>query len=183
MRKIFFGTNNEGKLKEARAILGIAIDGTDLEIEEIQSLDPIKVASFKAKNYFLILRKPVLVDDVSLTFNALGKLPGPYIKDFLEALGHAGLLALLDNKKDRSASAQTTLAFAYGQNKVEFFTGALEGTIADKPRGDNGFGWDPIFIPNGQNKTFAEMSSEEKNQISHRALALQKFKAWLDKTR
>lgn len=175
--KIFFGTTNEGKLAEARDILGIEIEGTPLEIEEIQSLDPVKVATQKAKDYFAQLARPVLIEDVSLTFNALGQLPGTYINDFSKSLGNEGLTKLLD--KNRLATAQATLAFCSAPERVEIFIGKIEGTIAKKPMGKNGFGWDPIFIPKGSSKTFAQMTQKEKNKYSMRTIALKKFKQWL----
>lgn len=178
IKQIVFGTTNAGKLREATEILGLNITGTPLNISEVQSLDPIEVATRKVKDYFKALNKPILVEDVSLVFLALGKLPGPYITDFEKSIGNEGLVKLIGNK-NRRAIAQTTLAFANADGEVHIFEGKVDGTIAESPRGNNGFGWDPIFIPNGKHKTFAEMEPEEKNQYSMRAMALKKFHAWL----
>lgn len=172
--QIYFATTNAGKLKEASNILGIEVLGCGLEIEEIQSLDPVKVAVQKSRDYFAKLQKPVLIEDVSLSFMALNGLPGPYINDFLKALGNQGLIDLLTNKSDRRAIAQTTLVY-----DDHVFIGKIEGTIATQLAGDNGFGWDPIFIPKGFDKTFAQMTDEEKNTCSMRALALAEFKKYL----
>lgn len=172
--QIYFATTNAGKLKEASNILGIEVLGCGLEIEEIQSLDPVKVAVQKARAYFAKLQKPILVEDVSLTFSALNGLPGTYINDFLKALGNQGLIDLLVNKSDRKAVAQTTLVY-----DEHVFIGKIEGSIAQKPLGDNGFGWDPIFIPNGFDKTFAQMTDVEKNTCSMRARAFSEFKKYL----
>lgn len=172
--QIYFATTNAGKLKEASNILGIEVLGCGLEIEEIQSLDPVKVAVQKSRDYFAKLQKPVLIEDVSLSFMALNGLPGPYINDFLKALGNQGLIDLLTNKSDRRAIAQTTLVY-----DDHVFIGKIEGTIATELAGDNGFGWDPIFIPNGFDKTFAQMTDGEKNTCSMRALALAEFKKYL----
>ncbi len=180
MTKIYFGTTNAGKLVEARDILGIEVIGTPLEIDEIQSLDPLEVATKKALAYYCTLQKPVLIEDLSLSFTALKQLPGPYISSFEKALDNRGLIALLTGQSDRSAVAQTTLAFATNPKKVVSFVGTIEGKIAHKPAGTNGFGWDPIFIPKGFSKTFAQMTAEEKNAISMRRIALEKFRNWLE---
>lgn len=175
--KIIFATTNKHKLAEAEKILEMDIEGTPLDIEEIQSLDPEKVAIEKAKAYYKVLSKPILIEDVSLSFKALNGLPGTYIKDFEEALGREGLIELLNNKEDRSAVAQATLVYYNGEPNI--FTGKVFGTVPKSVRGDSGFGWDPLFIPDGEDRTFAEMSEEEKAKYSHRAKALHKFKDWL----
>lgn len=179
MTTIYFATTNAGKLKEAGEILGIEVIGTPLEIEEIQSLDPIKVASAKAVAYYEKLQKPVLVEDVSLIFHALNSLPGPYINDFSKALRNQGLIDLLENKDDRSATAQTTLVFYDKNGQSHIFVGQMKGKISKTVEGKGGFGWDPIFTPAGYKKTLAQMTPEEKNQISMRRLAFDEFKSWL----
>lgn len=180
MRTIHFATTNKGKLKEAREILGIDVIGTPLKIDEVQSLDPVEVATKKARAYYAKLKKPIMVDDISLSFNALGNLPGTYINDFSKVMGNEGLVGLLKDKKDRTAVAQLTVVFMDRSGKDHLFVGLIKGTISKKVVGDRGFGWDPIFIPKGHKKTFAQMSAEEKNEISMRAIALKKFKKWLD---
>lgn len=159
--------------------MGIEVLGCGLDIPEIQSLDPVKVAVAKARDYYRQLHKPILVEDVSLTFTALNGLPGPYINDFSKALGNPGLVELLNAKSDRTATAQTTLVFLDDQEKEHIFKGIIKGSIAAAPVGDNGFGWDPIFIPDGHTQTFAQMTDSEKNTCSMRALAFQQFKSWL----
>lgn len=179
MTTIYFATTNAGKLKEAGEILGLEVIGTPLEIDEIQSLNPEKVALAKAANYYEKLRRPVLVEDVSLVFHALASLPGPYINDFSKALGNQGLIGLLENKDDRSATAQTTLVFYDENSQSHTFVGQMKGTISQTIKGEGGFGWDPIFIPESHEKTLAEMTSEEKNKLSMRRLAFEKFASYL----
>jgi len=179
MKKVYFATTNEGKLSEAEGILGINIKGISMDIDEVQSLNNVEVATKKATSYFDLVKKPVFVEDVSLTFNALGKLPGTLIDSFYKELGNRGLCDLLKSKKDRSAVAQTTLCFIDKKRKPHIFTGKVKGNISKKPKGDKGFGWDPIFIPEKEDKTFAQMTIEEKNKYSMRAKALIKLKAWL----
>lgn len=183
MLNITFATGNEGKLAEARAILGsgVEIKGTDFEVPEIQSLDPTVVATQKARDYHTLIRGPLVVEDVALTFAALGgQLPGPYIDAFAKALGNNGIVDLLRGQDNRKAVAQTTLAYTPDGQAVEIFIGRIAGTIALKERGKNGFGWDPIFIPDEQPRTFAEMTLDQKNQYSMRAMAFLKFKKWLE---
>lgn len=180
-KTIYFATTSQGKLNEARKLLGIDIQGCGLDIDEIQSLDPETVATKKAAAYFQELKKPILVEDVALTFEALEKLPGTYINDFFKVLGNHGLVNLLQSASKRKAKAQTTLVFVDQDGKSHIFTGIVAGEIAREPRGSNGFGWDPIFIPEGETRTFAEMSEGEKANYSMRARALAKFKEWLER--
>ncbi len=180
-KTIYFATTSQGKLDEARKLLGIDIQGCGLDIDEIQSLNTETVAIKKAAAYFQELKKPILVEDVALTFEALVKLPGTYINDFLKVLGNQGLVNLLQNSSNRKAKAQTTLVFADQDGKHHIFTGIIAGEIAREPKGNNGFGWDPIFIPEGETRTFGEMTEAEKANYSMRAKALANFKEWLER--
>lgn len=181
MNKLIFGTTNEGKLTEARQILeGIEIEGVSLDFPEIQSLDLTEIALEKSRNYFSELKQPVFVEDQGLYFKSLGGLPGPYIKDFLKSIGPEGLCKILDPFPSRDVIAQTIIAYSDQNGGVHIFDGKIQGTIAKTPKGDRGFGWDFIFIPEGETKTFAQMTAPEKNKISMRAIALGKFKKWLN---
>ncbi len=179
MKKIFFATTNEGKLKEAREILAVEVEGCGLEIDEIQSLNPEEVAVKKAREYYKKLKKPIVVEDVSLIFNALNSLPGPYINDFLKSIGNSGLIKLLNGQKDRSAVAITTLVY-FDKSGEHVFKGEVKCQVSQKEKGENGFGFDTILIPEGQPKTFAEMDMKEKNKYSMRAKAFKKLKTYLD---
>lgn len=179
MKTILFATTNKEKIKEAQEILGIHIEGIGLDIAETQSLEPKKVAVNKALAYFQKLQQPLFVEDVSLTFNSLNGLPGPYIDGFFTALGNEGLIKILSPFKDKSATAQTTLTYVDQDQEPISFVGQVEGTISQQPLGENGFGWDPIFIPNGHIKTFAQMTKEEKNSFSMRRLALIQMQKYL----
>ena len=122
-----------------------------------------------------------MVEDVSLCFNAMKGLPGPYIKDFLGKLGRQGLVDMLRGFDDKTAYAQCTFAFCQGPTYEPIvFVGKCDGSIVD-PKGENMFGWDPIFQPKGFDQTFAEISLEEKNKISHRGRALEIVKEFLEK--
>jgi inosine triphosphate pyrophosphatase len=125
------------------------------------------------------LKCPVIVEDTALEFEAFGGLPGPYIKWFLKGLGNQGLYDMLA-KFDKNARAVCTFAYCEGPGKsVQLFQGIHEGEIV-APRGPPDFGWNPIFKPKESNKTYAEMTAEEKSKVSHRFLALQKLSKFLD---
>lgn len=127
-----------------------------------------------------MIQTPVLVEDTSLVFTALGRLPGPLIKWFLTELDNVGLCKLLDSYPDRSAVAEVCFGL-YDGKTLEIFEGSIKGTIAESPKGERGFGWDTIFIPEGHTKTWGEMSPEEQGETSMRRIALQKLEAFLKK--
>jgi len=176
-----FATQNKGKLKEAGEILGIEIIPMKIEnLPEIQTNDPLECVKKKAVSAFEIIKQPILVDDTCLVFSALNGLPGVFMDYFMDALGNKGLLNLLRNEENRNAIAQTSLCYYDGKEAIVVF-GKIEGSIALSERGENGFGWDTIFIPKGFSKTFAEMTAEEKNNISMRKLAFENLKKELNK--
>jgi len=172
---MYFATTNKNKLTEAKQILGINVKGIKLELDEIQTLDPEECVRKKAITAYYAFGKPILVEDTSLFFEAWNGLPGVFIDYFLKSVEIIGLLKMLTNAKNRKANAITYLGIFNGQ-KCKLFKGEVEGKIAQKPKGKNGFGWDSIFIPKGHSKTFAEMNPGEKNMISMRKQALSKFK-------
>lgn len=161
---VTFITGNQNKADYLAKHLGVKIDHQKVDVEEIQSTDLREITAFKAKQAYEIVKSPVLVEDVGLTFHALGSLPGPFVKWFEQELGHEKMCRLLDPFADRSATAGCVFAYYDGQT-MELFEGGLDGEIADHPRGKNGYGWDPIFVPNGfGGKTRAELnpSDDEK---------------------
>ena len=120
---------------------------------------------------------PVIVEDTSLCFNALGGLPGVYIKWFLKNLGPDGLPRLISDWEDKSAYAVCMFGYSEGDGQeVTVFEGKTPGVIVNPPRGKRDFGWDPVFQPDGFETTYAEMESDIKNSISHRGKALEKLK-------
>ena len=121
---------------------------------------------------------PVIVEDTCLCFNALGGMPGPYIKWFLSALGPDGLPRLLADFDDKTANAVCMFGYAESKDQINVFEGKTAGHIVP-PRGSRDFGWDPIFQPEGFGQTYAEMDKNEKNKISHRFRALDKLKQYL----
>ena len=129
-------------------------------------------------NFIFQVNGPVIIEDTCLCFNALGGMPGPYIKWFLSALGPDNLPRLLADFDDKSANAVCMFGYAESVEKINVFEGKTAGKIVS-PRGPRDFGWDPIFQPDGLLETYAEMDKIEKNKISHRFRALEKLKAHL----
>lgn len=173
-----FITGNPGKATQLATHLHHPVEHKKLDLHEIQSLDLEEVATHKAQEAYRMLSTPVLVEDTSLVLNALGPLPGPLIKWFLEALDNEGIARLLDGYEDRSAVAETCFALC-DENGVTLFKAERKGTIAETPRGEKGFGWDPIFIPEGCDRTWAEMDTEEQKKTSMRRAALEKLQEYL----
>lgn len=177
MKPITFITGNKHKLKSFLMYSDVPIEHVALDLTEIQSLDVNKIVEHKAKEAYKAVKKTVLIEDVSLTFNALGKLPGPLVKWFYEELGNEGLCRLLDNHADKTAIASVTYALYDGKD-LKLFHGETNGTIADHPKGNADFGWTPIFIPEGYKETWGEMSLEEQGKASMRKKAILKFEKY-----
>ncbi|KAH0846932.1 Inosine triphosphate pyrophosphatase [Fonsecaea pedrosoi] len=176
-----FITGNANKLAEVRAILsdvaGLDLQSRNVEGAEIQGTIE-EVARDKASRAARAVNGPVLTEDTALEFQALKGLPGPYIKYFLQALGHDGLNKMLAAYEDKTAFAVCTFAYCAGPGyEPILFQGRCQGKIVPA-RGPPIFGWDAVFeFEDGQ--TYAEMEKEKKNLISHRGKALAKLKAWL----
>jgi inosine triphosphate pyrophosphatase len=171
---LYFVTGNGRKFAEVRSVLS-DVQQLDMDLPEIQELDAKHVIQAKlaaARHYRAI---ELLVEDTSLSFRCLNGLPGPLIKWFLQALGDDGLYNVVRLLGDNQAEARTVIGYADATGQVHFFEGAVPGRIV-APRGENGFGWDRVFQPDGAEKTFAEMSDAEKNACSMRRAALEQFR-------
>jgi inosine triphosphate pyrophosphatase len=180
-RPLTFVTGNPNKLDEVKNILGqfIPLQSQDIDLPELQG-EPEEISREKCKLAVAQVKGPVIIEDTCLCFNALKGLPGPYIKWFLEKLGHDGLNRMLSGFEDKSAYALCTFSFCAGPGEEPVvFAGKTDGHIVP-PRGPANFGWDPIFLPDGFDQTYAEMPKETKNTISHRGKALEKLKKWLE---
>jgi len=182
---VTFVTGNKKKLEEVKQILEAGdelpfeLTNKKIDISEMQG-DVFDIAKEKCRLAAKEVDGAVLTEDTSLCFNALNGMPGPYIKWFLEKCGHDGLNKMLDGFDDRSAFAQTIVAYSAGPDKdVHVFEGRTDGKIVSA-RGPLDFGWDPIFEPNeGDGKTYAEMTKEAKNAISHRGRSFAKVREFL----
>ena len=183
MTVIVAATANQHKFEEYRALLG----DQDVELQSLLDYPGFtpspetgstfkENAALKAVEASRYCDRPTFADDSGLEITALDNAPGIYSarygKDDADRIGR--VLRELEGKTDRSARFVCVIAIAINGEVIETFEGVMEGTIIDAPRGENGFGYDPIFVPAGESRTFAEMSFEEKNQISHRARALKK---------
>jgi|SRR3989344_3268414 len=175
---IYLITGNKNKLREAEQILGVRLKNVDLDLDEIQELDPDKIAEHKAKQAWEQVKKPLFVWDQSLYIHCLNDFPGPLIKWFWATVTPEKICLIANFFEDYKIYTKTTLAY-YNGKEIKHFHGVVQGTIPVQPRGTNGFSWDPIFIPEGHDKTFAEMTAEEKNGISMHKLALEKLRDYL----
>lgn len=175
-----FVTGNKSKAQSTQRILDFPITIKDIELEEIQETDLEKIALHKIKEAVKKVGAHVIIDDVGLYIKAWNDFPGPLIKWILKAGdGKATiLLKMLEKEKNREAIARLAVVYHDGKTPHVFY-GEIEGRISTEIRGANGFGWDAVFIPRGYNKTFAEMSFEEKDSISHRRKALDKLRDFL----
>lgn len=171
MTEITVVTGNKKKALEIGAIIGRPVDSVALDIAEIQSLSVEEVAFDKAQKAYEQIGRPVIVDDTGMSIPALGGMPGALVVWFLDNIGPAGIVKLMAGETDRSATVSTAIGYA-DEGGVRVFTGTVRGSIPQEERGDNGFGYDTIFVPEGQERTYAEMTSEEKNRVSMRSIAL-----------
>jgi XTP/dITP diphosphohydrolase len=164
-------TGNAGKAAEYAQMLGIEVTPLKARLTEIQALDVADVVRRKAEEAYALLRTPVLVDDTGLSVKAWNGLPGALIAWFLDSVGPDGILSMAAGLSSRQATATTSIGYADAAG-VQIFTGSVEGSLATEPRGEGGFGYDSIFIPDCSQLTFAEMSATEKNRVSHRRVAV-----------
>lgn len=172
MKEAVLVTGNPNKLAELQAIFPSEIKLTieDIDLTEIQSMDPNEIVTDKLERAYAAIGKPVIVEDVSVELPALNGLPGPFIKYVEQSLGRGALHKLLLGHDDKRATIHCMLGYFDGNNKT-IVDGAVSGTIVE-PRGEHGFGFDFVFVLDGEIRTTAEMSVEEKNRKSHRYLAV-----------
>ncbi|GAA2780622.1 non-canonical purine NTP pyrophosphatase [Saccharopolyspora taberi] len=171
-------TGNESKAREYSGLLGFEVAAVKEDLVEIQSLDVVEVVKHKALDAYSKLRGPVMVDDTGLALDAWNGLPGALVTWFLGSVGVQGILEMAAQVTDRACTVTTALGYA-DEKGARVFTGSLRGTVATEPRGDNGFGYDPIFVPEGGVLTYAEMTSEQKLGVSQRRAAVASLRDWL----
>jgi inosine triphosphate pyrophosphatase len=178
-KTITFLTGNAKKLEEFTNILTsynldtrYNINSQKLDLPELQGANYYDIVKAKCKYAAGLVNGPVIIEDSGLSFNALGGLPGPYIKWFIDKIGNEGLNKMLSGFDDKSAVAHCIFAYCKGPwNDVLIFDGRVEGQIVP-PSGNNGFGWDAIFKPDGYVETYGEMDTKKKNEISPRRKAI-----------
>ena len=177
-------TQNKHKIAELTPLFqeyGLSFEITSLEKFEIRSHDVEEIAIAAANHANTILNRPVVVDDTGFFVSALNNFPGSYAAYVLNSIGYQGILKLLEDTEDRSARFITSVAFCDGVT-TKSFVGTMSGRVGTKPSGVGGFGYDPIFIPEGFVKTYAELSLPEKVAISHRTRAFRAFLEWVTQT-
>lgn len=163
-------TGNLDKWVEAQRILGRPLERVTLDLPEIQAPSTREVALEKATVAFATLSRALIIEDAGLEFAALGGFPGPFIKYWEKLGGLESMCRALDGCGSRAATAVCVLGVATAAG-VRIVEGRVAGSIAAAPRGENGFGWDAIFIPEGDSRTFGEMTAAEKDSRSHRRRA------------
>jgi len=174
---LYFITGSANKLAEAQAILP-DVQQLEVDLPEIQELDAHAIIAAKLQEAFKHQQGEFMVEDTSLSFAGLNGLPGPLNKWFMKTIGIEGLAKLATDSGNPHATASTLIGYARTPDDIHFFEGKIEGEIV-APRGETNFGWDPIFLPTGHSKTFAEMTAEEKNEVSMRRLAVEQLKQHL----
>ena len=187
---VFFATGNVHKFNEARSILtgrDIAVGMLRAKDTEMQSDSLMEIAQASALDAFKRCSLPVIVEDAGLFIDALNGFPGPYAAYAYKTIGNKGVLKLLETMNSRKAKFQSVIAYCDSISVASVcFEGEATGKITKEERvgsGKSGFGFDPIFQPDGSAKTFAEMILEEKNGFSHRAKAVRQFAEWYRKFR
>jgi XTP/dITP diphosphohydrolase len=192
-RKLVFATNNAHKLEEVRSIIGE--DFEILSLNSIECFDDIPETADTLEGNAMLKARYVarrfgfdcFADDTGLEVEALGGAPGVYSARYAGEGKNsqdnvAKLLRELDGATNRKARFRTAIALILN-GREELFEGTVEGEIIDQPRGCEGFGYDPVFVPKGFGQTFAEMAAEQKNSISHRGRAVEKLKDFLNVTK
>jgi non-canonical purine NTP pyrophosphatase (RdgB/HAM1 family) len=180
MKKIAIVTGNAGKVRELEALaLGkLQFDMQPMELVEIQSLDIHEIIKHKLEQAYQELQRPVIVDDVSAGLDSLEGLPGTFIKFFNEKLGGDSLFKLAQREHE-PVTIHCVAAYYDGQVML-FGEGLIRGKVV-KPRGKNGFGFDVVVVPDGETRTMAEMTNEEKMAVSHRGKAFRDLLEKLEK--
>lgn len=192
MKKLVFATNNAHKLEEIRAILGdkveiLSLNDIDCHADIPETADTLQGnAALKAQYIYDNYGLDCFADDTGLEVEALNGAPGIYSARYAGGEGHDSeanmkkLLSEMQDKDNRKARFRTVICLIEG-GKENFFEGIVNGSIIRERKGGAGFGYDPVFMPDGYSETFAEMGNDEKNKISHRARAVQKLCEYINK--
>jgi XTP/dITP diphosphohydrolase len=178
MCSLYFLSTNTNKYAEISPILhkhNITVKYLNMRLREIQSESLCEIAAEKSKDAFQVICKPVIVEDDGLLIHRLNDFPGSYSSFVFKTIGNMGILKLLSNSKDRSASFVSVFVYNDGNN-LQCFVGKTDGKIASKVAGP-GWGYDPIFIPNGCELSFGQLK-DKKMLLSHRTKSITAFAKW-----
>ena len=176
--ELFFTSSNENKFQEAERILsnlGIKLNFFKTILEEIQSDDLYEIARHKAINAYVLVQKPVIIEDDGLFIKPLNGFPGSYSSYVYDTIGNEGIMKLLEDSEIRDAKFVSIIAYCDGDYDVKLFESSIPGKISSSIE-KGGWGYDPIFIPDGESKTYANVY--DKDKFSHRAASLTKFSNW-----
>lgn len=163
MQTITFITGNQKKADNLARLIGMSVEHIKLDLDEIQSLNLREVVEHKARQAYEKVQRPILVEDVSLEFETLGRLPGTFIKFFISEMSHEDICRLLDGWS-RRATGRCGYGY-YDADGFVYFEGSLSGRIAEHPGGANWFWWDPLFIPDGYSVTRSELNPEDYDKV------------------
>ena len=177
---LYFVTGNQHKFAEAKAIFP-QLKQLEIDLPEIQEIDAQKIIKAKLLQALEHKQGQIMVEDTSLYLDCLNGLPGPLTKWFLKTLGNQGLSDLAEKLGNNQAEARTIIGYARNPEEIYFFEGSVKGKVVS-PAGRSGFGWDPIFQPDGYAKSFAQLTQAEKNKISMRRTAFNQLKNFLEAT-
>lgn len=178
MSNITFITGNQKKADYLAKYLGFPVEHVKLDLDEIQSLDLKEIVEHKVRQAYEKIKKPVIVEDVSLEFAALGRLPGTFIKFFVDEVPFEIICSMIDGKT-RKATARCVFGYFDGQD-LKLFEGGLDGEIATTPSGENGYGWDKIFIPQGYTVTRASLEEKDDQKTYLQIKPFEKLKEFLE---
>ncbi len=176
--KLLFITGSQKKADYLAKYLGFPVDHVKIDLDEIQSMDLKEIVEYKARQAFAKVKVPVIVEDVSLEIESLGRLPGPFIRFFIEQMSLEDICSIVGNKT-RKATAKCVFGYFDGET-LELFEGGLEGEIALEPSGENGFGFDKIFIPKGYSETRASLGEEDDKKTYLQIKPFEKVKNFLE---
>ena len=176
--ELFFVSSNTHKFTEAERILsnlGLELNLFKTTLEEIQSNSLSEIAKRKALDAYSKVQKPVIIEDDGLFIDSLDGFPGPYSSYAYDTIGNKGIIRLLENSESRNAKFVAIIAYCNGVDDVQLFESSIPGKISLSIE-KGGWGYDPIFIPDGESKTYANVS--DKDKFSHRSASLKKFSDW-----
>jgi len=181
IKPVAFATSNRGKIEEARIVLspfGMAVRPFNGKGLEIQAETVSEVAAFSAEVASRKHGRALIVEDAGLFVDSLQGFPGPFSSYVYKTLGIGGLLSLLEGARSRRASFRSAVAYCEPAGEPRVFEGLVTGRISKSPSGENGFGFDPVFVPTGSRRSMGQLTLMQKCEVSHRGEALRKFAAW-----
>lgn len=177
MKNIYFVTGNKDKFREAKALIP-ELEQIEIDLPEEQELNPEVIIAKKLEIAEKYAKGSYIVEDTSLYLEGMNGFPGPLVKWLRKSIKNTGIYELATRLDNNRAIAKTVIGYKKNNEEPIYFEGTIEGKIV-KPYGNDGFGWDAIFKPNGLDETFAEMGDEFKPEFSMRTKAFQKLKEHL----